>query len=74
MNDDTSARLADMERRLESMEGCIKRIQHDTADIVQMFKALSAGTRLLIWLGKLAGSVVAIVGAWFLFFKGGGGQ
>ena len=59
------------EQRDREMSQDIKQIRCDTAEVVEMFKALSGGFKVLQGIGRLArpigyiaGAVAAILGAW----------
>lgn len=60
-----------IEARIALVEADIRQIRHDTSDMIEMFRALSGGFKVLTWLGKLArpigymaACVAAIAGAW----------
>jgi len=59
------------EQRDREMSHDLKQIKTDTAEVVEMFKALSGGFKVLQGIGRLArpigyiaGAIAAIVGAW----------
>ena len=71
MCDETAKRLTELEQRIVSMESSLTQIRHDTSDMIEMFRALSGGFKVLTWLGKLAepigyiaAAIAAIAGAW----------
>ena len=59
-----------LEKRIDRMERQIDCIKHDTSDLVDAFRSVKGGLRVLMWLGKLAAPVAAIGAAWASFKAG----
>jgi len=57
------------EDEMHEMGRDIKQIRCDTTEVVEMFRALSGGIKVLQWLGKLALLITAI-GSAFMIIKG----
>lgn len=64
MGDVDDARLTKIEEKIESMDRCLKGIHRDTEAIIELFKALEGGIKVIKWIGKLAAPIAAIAGAW----------
>jgi|GEM_PF-3015821 len=59
---------ADADRR--EMRGDIKQIRSDTHELVETYRVLSGGFKVLLWLGKVALAVTAVTGAIAVFKNG----
>jgi len=59
---------ADAEQR--EMRQDIKQIRHDTHELVETYRTLSGGLKLLFLLGKIALAITAIAGAIAVFKNG----
>jgi len=59
---------ADAEMR--EMRHDIKQIRHDTHELVETYRALSGGFKVLLWLGKAALAISAVAGAIAIFRNG----
>jgi len=65
------ARQDDADAEMHEMGRDIKQIRIDTHELVETYRALSGGFKVLLWLGKVALAVSALVGAFAIFRNGG---
>lgn len=63
-------RIEHLEKMTDRLETAIGGIKHDTADLVDAFRAAQGGFKVIAWLGKLAAPMVAIGAAWASFKTG----
>jgi len=55
---------------LHAMRRDLEQIRIDTHELVETYRALSGGFKVLLWLGKIAAAVTAVVGAIAVFRNG----
>jgi len=61
---DTDRQLAEVRLQLQEVKEQLCEIHKETKDIIELFKALEGGFKVIKWLGKLATPIVAIAAAW----------
>lgn len=71
---DADKQLAEMRKQLQEVKEQLCEIHKETKDIIELFKALEGGFKVIKWLGKLATPIVAIAAAWAALRAGLGGK
>lgn len=61
---DADKQLKELRTELKEIKQQLCEVHKETRDIIELFKALEGGFKVIKWLGKLAAPIVAIAAAW----------